>query len=119
MKLENQVTSVELSNKIHKLDVTTPSLYYRDWTGAKENEIEKWDEPDYCPDHVNCYTVAELGEMLPSGCYTRKLDKDSRNWEKWGCSYSNNDIKELLEISETEANARTKMLIYLLENKLI
>ena len=43
MKLEQQVTSVEVSNKLRKLfdsfNVQKPSLFYRDWTGAKEDEV--------------------------------------------------------------------------------
>ncbi|MEO8596706.1 MAG: hypothetical protein ABI759_25530 [Candidatus Solibacter sp.] len=68
MKLEEQVTSVELSNKLHKLGVTRSSGYFREWTGAKEDEIGQWDDPggSYCLDNDNCYTVAELGEMLPT-----------------------------------------------------
>ncbi len=67
MNLVKQVTSVALSNRLHELGVTTSSLYYREWTGAKEDEIEMWAEKDgdFCEDNVNCYSVAELGEMLP------------------------------------------------------
>lgn len=65
--LKNQVTSVGLSNKIHDLGITTPSVFYREWQGAKEGEIQTWNsegKPEHCPDNVNCYTVAELVSLL-------------------------------------------------------
>ena len=123
MELEKQVTSVELSNKLHKLGVTTPSLFFREWTGAKEEEIEMWRKPDYCLDNVNCYTVAELGEILkPYYANLIKL-KGLLNFQpivtiggKWRVDL---DDEGTLCIEETEADARAKILIYLLENKLI
>jgi len=67
MKLVNQVTSVKLSNRLLELGVRKESQFYRDWTGAKEDEILMWEntDGDVCLDNVNCYTAAELGEMLP------------------------------------------------------
>jgi hypothetical protein len=144
MKLEQRVTSVELSNKLHELGVTTPSQYYRDWTGAEENEIESWgqDDGDYCPDNVNCYTVAELGEMLPShdcGVTPSTPDNPPEGYldgievihthenEKWVSRFGEDTYfdhipaLDSLPVSraKTEADARAKMLIYLIENKLI
>ena len=95
MELKKQVTSIKLSNKLHKLGIIKLSIFYREWTGAKEDEIEMRKKPDYCPDNINCYTVAELGEMLPD----QKMPNKNNN--------------------ETEADTRAKYLIYLLENKLI
>jgi len=130
MRLQDQVTSVELSNKLHILGVTAPSMFYREWQGAKENEIEINKTPDYCPDTVNCYSVAELGNLLPG-----HLPVDNHSSFKWwlGCnklklkyrvSYYyglNPDFGKFLKYFQenTEADARAKMLIYLLENKLI
>ena len=127
MDLEKQVTSVELSNKLHKLGVAKPSIFYREWTGAKEDEIEPWNDkfiPDYCPDNVNCYTVAELGEMLPDGIFTDKGAFDFK-WNACAARYSkfntiaDGEAVDFLFKAETEADARAKMLIYLLENNLL
>lgn len=132
MKLSKQVTSVELSNELHKLGVIEPSIYFREWTGAKEDEIEMWEKPDYCPDNVNCYTLAELFKLLPVGFY---LGKDR---EYYYCGASSEylpdtnpkladklyemDIEidqEQTEDEENPADCVAKMIIYLLENKLI
>ena len=68
MELHDQVTSPELSNKLHKLGVTAPSAFWRDYTGSNPHELE-WAQdfkPYYCEDNVNCYSVAELDEILPA-----------------------------------------------------
>ena len=56
------VTSVKLSNKIHELGVILPSKFYRECTTSED--VQMWDEPDYCPDNVNCFTADELAEKL-------------------------------------------------------
>ena len=133
MKLENQVCSLELAKKLKELGVKQDSLWFwyipsvdgndkdlvldskgrvlsRDGNFAEVHEriagfeiIEKF----------SAFTVAELGEMLliqftilkgvqisdPRGRYSRLVKR--------------------LYIFEDEANARAKMLIYLLENDLI
>ena len=68
MKLKRQVTGVDISIKLHELRFTKPSLFYREWTGAKENEIESWKDNKawYGVDNVNCYTVAELIDYIYS-----------------------------------------------------
>jgi len=119
MKLEEQVTSVALSNKLRKLlddiNVQKPSLFYRDWTGAKEDEVMMWgNEPDWCEDNIPCYTASELGEMLPSSGieYHKTIDITG----KWSCGQSYPSM--IIIKDDNEANVRARMLIYLLENKL-
>ena len=121
MKLENQVTNVELSNKLHELGVTEPSLFFRDSTKSKEEDIEFWGKPDYCPDNVACYTTAELGELLPNGIdYIITTTKCANRW-LCRCEHIKGAFREILhdEWDETEANARAKCLIYLIENNLL
>ena len=137
MNLEQQVTSVEVSNKLRKLfdeiGVRKESLFYRDWTGAKEGEIDGWGKPDWCEDNIPCYLVAELGEMLP-----KKLEINKNTWllqlapafsdSRWLLWYEEEDGKDKLTIKgagsgwlvggKTEADARGEMLALLLENKL-
>ena len=125
MKLEDQVCSKELAIELHKLGITNPSLFYWEYTGSAK--FERWEngEPDYCEDNICAYTVAELGEMLPAKIRVEGMRlylKIWRNGEEnlWSVSYCEFDhgIRHQL-FSETEADARAKMLIYLIENKLL
>lgn len=67
-------------------------------------------------DYYSAFTVAELGEMLGIYCHTEKtgINTDGRDWEAFHPSWEDKII-----VADTEADARAKMLIYLLENKLI
>jgi hypothetical protein len=122
MDLHNQVTSPELSNKLHQIGLTAPSVFCRDWTGAKPDEIEydKNFEPYYCEDNVNCYTASELGNLLPPGYQSNRVGPLSNNpaqkqyeWRSWHLTLDS------CFFADTEADARAKMLIYLIENNLV
>lgn len=112
MELYKQLSSVDLSNKLHVLGVTHPSVFYRDSTRSAENDIQQWEVPDYCPDNVNCYTVAELGELLGANI-PKIFQNNNRKWVMF------NPFEGGYSTYETEADARAKMLIYFIENKLI
>ncbi len=126
MKLENQVCSLELAKKLKELGVKQKSLiwwiyivsssYEGDDDFATRKEGWKLSQAPW-KDEKNSYsafTVAELGEMLPQGCASFR------------CSHSNEykcvPPRILQEystmIGNTEADARAKMLIYLIENNL-
>jgi len=133
MKLEDQLTSLELSKKLKELGVEQKSVFY--WQ-PKGLELGKWvvkesgwkNKPEGVYD-VSAFTVAELGEMLPHYLMERK---DGRAWD---CALTITKIQGKPNVSwevwyitkhslpkingKTEANARAKMLIYLIENKLI
>ena len=136
MKLEDQVTSLELSKKLKELGVEQESLWCwvckrgRKWTSEEDHWFLHETESSYNykgNDKCSAFTVAELGEMLPNNInenfriYHLKL----RNYgDSFGIAYElDNDEEDnwMLhdEIETTEANARAKMLIYLIENKLI
>lgn len=78
-------------------------------------------------DSVSAFTVAELGEMLPHRNKKMSTVNDAwiRIWKTpsyWHIDYEDEDTHEsvIKQICETnEADARAKMFIYLLENKLI
>jgi len=86
----------------------------------------------WCLESFSAFTVAELGEMLPPGIESFKGNKAhflNKKHETWWCQampYSEmgtkmNDPKNLYQstyFGSTEADARAKMLVYLLENKL-
>lgn len=148
MKLEQQVASLELSKRLKELGVEQESLFYHFGTNKTaddsavsflnkatvpdgfiiaQNYLQLSDYPCNRPngEKYSAFTVAELGELLP-----HKLDCQSdsinagwissqkhiiNNEVKWDCCYVGKNI----EWSDTEADCRAKMLIYLLENKLV
>lgn len=185
MKLKDQVVSLELAKKLKELGVKQESLFYWSFGDVYEEGKEEW-----CVNYRSkvtkrngvdlewyaAFTVAELGEMLPSDIKAEALDRrfpfvanreathdsddamieaeqqimedfksvfselydpdvyeDGFNcnirlyYAKGGkkvayffddeepeCSY---EVFETL--GDTEADARAKMLIYLIENKLV
>lgn len=136
MQLEQQVCSLELAKKLKELGVKQESLFY--W-------IESYDPEDannggwsvirlMKPNKYNysAFTVAELGEMLPKAIKS-KVNQDMEDifyleidWigGKNRCRYVSDGKYLLIDESEqitsdTEADARAKMRIYLIENKLI
>lgn len=128
MKLEQQVTSLEISKRLKELGVKQESYFqwyelYGDnnWTLAPLNKSGN--------NTVSAFTVAELGEMLPDYVATDHLYslQQTRNWTvvaerklRYHISYwfLGKEILHSID-DDSEANARGKMLIYLLENNLL
>lgn len=134
MKLEDQVTSLELSKKLKELGVKQESMF--SWVlDRHDGETYVVDFNDACglcsrsyngsrENAISAFTVAELGEMLPA----RKTDKESGYFESnkdlsgmWRVYWTDTTTGEWkVDFNEfSEANARAKMLVHLLENKLI
>ncbi len=136
MELQKQVCSLESAKRLKELGVNQESLY--EWVEHspawnKHNPI--WsvfhvDADDKVNPRCAAFTVAELGEMLPKQhqiysyptCVNGKeiwdctsVDQRIHQTEGWEQGYSGTPPM----FSDTEADARAKMLIYLLENKLI
>lgn len=131
MKLEDQVTSLELSKKLKKLGVGTdyplsmwdhvPGGSWRIiWSNDKEHELS-WDS-------FPAFTVAELGEMLPEEIETKHdifFFETNKHASQWGVVYCSEDFKSgntnsiHSVIGVTEADARAMMFIYLIESKLM
>lgn len=116
MKLENQVCNLELAKKIKELGVGQDSLWC--W----------WDD-DIIPGHLvpltmksavraSAFTVAELGEMLPFRAKSEKIAPQYTSLGQWKCSRIYKG-KLVYFYGKTEADVRAKMLIYLIENKLM
>lgn len=115
MTLEKQVCSLELAKRLKELGVKQESLWF--WRFLKGSNPE-WDlaysgnvravEKTY-----SAFTVAELGEMLPEDCKTRRPVDEKGKWlvDSLGT--------DRFFRADTEADARAAMLIYLLEQKLI
>lgn len=120
MKLEQQVVSLELAKRLKELGTKQESLWYYD---GNHNLVMFG---NYVTDeYIAAFTVAELGEMLPVEVRNNFLvcekDTDGKDVD-WTVRYHPYDVDEFRmpsQVAETEAGARAKMLIYLLENNLI
>lgn len=130
LPLEQQVVSLPLAQRLKELGVKQESLFtwmkpYRD---AEWKLYYKWKNVSDVV--VSAFTVAELGEMLPEEL--RDEEDDSLHHLRsypigahWACAYvfHNGDdgtwSTTYVEKARTEADARAKMLIYLLENNVI
>jgi hypothetical protein len=133
MTLENQVVSLELAQKLKELGVKQESLFhwsrgdnhgglevrYRQYVSEKDGEAVE---------HCSAFTVAELGEMLPKGQMKNGYEAHANlsfcvidgPWENTEHGQSRSHVYlDAYKRKHSEADARAKMLIYLLENKLI
>jgi hypothetical protein len=133
VKLEEQVCTIDFAKQLRDLGVNKESLFnFCD----EEDCPETYPNNDgYCPSCmlagqiIHAYTVAELGAMLPralmAGATKERrylnISSGQPTLEKWYVyydAYKMNDYRIGAE-SDTEADARAKMLIYLLGNKLM
>lgn len=120
MELKNQCVSLELAKKLKELGCKQKSLFY--WLQVSAHigtdiwELVDEEPGEYYPKEQWCsaFTVAELGEMLPRTQIDNQFTSSGTYWKVY-CPLAKNYIGE----ADTEANARAKMKIYLLENKLI
>lgn len=113
MNLQQQVTSLEISKKLKELGVKQKSLL--SW--YDRNKDNNWaitdDEMGNWGTQISAFTVAELGEMLPM------YSSSEKHSNEWRVGIVKEGERNQMAAGNTEANARGKMLIYLLENKLI
>lgn len=145
MKIENQVTSLELSKQLKEVGVPQESLFYRDKTGNifpeyNWTDVQETDPEGYGIIKENWYSafiVAELGEMLP---YAIQIPRKGSLWlelvkngerpgigRKWEAMYTGVEDQqgesECLPwpvcSAETEAEARGLLLLYLKKQGLI
>lgn len=111
MELEKQVCSFELAKRLKELRVKQESFYL--WDGV-DRDLHRSDDDQWLIDRCySAFTVAELGEMLPKNCRTRRSIDHKDDWLVDSLSTDH------MAHSPTEADARANMLIYLLENGLI
>lgn len=135
MDLKNQLTNLEISKKLKELNCKQDSLFYWtkkinfDWAIAYKywrphaNELVYMDEhSEMCPKEkltrcIPAYTVAELEDLLPEGVHITIYDNLIRVGA--GHIFSGTKVYGYDFEDKNGANARGKMLIYLLENNLI
>ena len=109
MKLEQQVVSLELAQKLKSLGVKQESAFY--WHGGLQ--FPYLVQRKNGSDTISAFTVAELGELLPVNVQL-PFKKEGLAQEYWYWSSEKGRHRE-----NTEADARAKCLVYLLENNLI
>jgi hypothetical protein len=106
MKLENQVTNLELSKKLKELGVKQTSTFY--WKDGYLNF-----QPSVGNGEYSAFTVAELGELVMKPVNVNCGYSVMANM--YVCHYG----RKRASMDKNLANALAKMLIYLIENKLI
>jgi hypothetical protein len=130
MELQQQVCSLDLAKRLKELGVEQESIFW--WCGdvsldflpqpMTKKEISSYNQVEFCEPGVSAFTVAELGEMLPKRLHQSNLTITRGVW--WEVCYDEATVDTLggykgLQTADTEADARAKMLIYLIENKLL
>jgi hypothetical protein len=132
MKLESQVCSIELAKRLKGIRPEARELilslgcgYRRGWIDVvddiqkkprKGERVRQLSTPDRDRSPVSAFTVAELGDMLPTHVKTWRWKDGDKDREYW------NRETETLHAKEgglTEAEARARMLIYLIQNSLL
>lgn len=136
MKLENQFVSLELAKKLKALGVKQESLFY--WWRLLPTEpyilihpqldrrtLQGYVDAYPSAELYSAFTVAELGDMLPDEIEVHEqsywLDISRPIRSVWQVGYQKNGsaFQTFIHEADTEADARARMLIYLVENKLI
>jgi hypothetical protein len=127
MKLETQVCSLELAKRLKELGVKQESAFgWYDTDLAGPQLVSRKSESPLARkygDPIAAFTVAELGENLP--LHLDNVDwlyvwKSIVDWSVgYGCPDADGFNYRVVLTSATEANARAKMLVYLIENGLL
>ena len=132
MELEKQLCSLEHSKRLNELGVKQNSMfvwqYYDDRCYAAKFLPFALAKP--LPDgwkQYAAFSVAELGELLPNEINNEDDDKCLFYYDKYNNCHRISYVEDCQELcspfietkGDTEANARAKILIYLIENKLM
>jgi hypothetical protein len=138
MDLSQQVVSLDLARRLKELGYKQESLFYWDRNGNLYIRLNietgfmlrlsdrTYHDGTTLGDFIAALTVGELGEMLPGQLMLDDKEHPihqlitEKSSTLWHCSYICAACMGKLgsQWAETEADARAKMLIYLLENKL-
>lgn len=120
MILEDQVSSREPSQRLKELGVKQESCFYH-----VEKQSGKWiildsdfyNDPAFFTGYkkpvFSAFTVAELGEMLPASSQWFPVKQFDGKWSALNLK------AEPIAYENSEADARAKMLIYLIEQGLV
>lgn len=130
LALEQQVCSLESAKRLKELGCTQDSLFQwvinpveirLRYSGGRSSETLTMLTGN---EYISAYTVAELGEFLPQYLNFNKGGQTTfleiiHNDDTWTVGYNDLNGSRHYEKNKKECEARSKMLIYLLENKLI
>jgi len=113
VELEDQVCSFELAKRLKELGVKQDA--YFTWCSSSKGYhlLAPFQFNNFREDDYSAFSVAELGEML-------RDHLNEYNFTFYGVdgNWVINVYEDTLElVAKTEADARAKMLIYLIENK--
>jgi hypothetical protein len=112
MQLEDQVISLEYAKQFKELRIEQSSLFFYTYGGI----VSRLEALPILESNYSAFTVAELGEMLPKYTHSARGDDENHIWE---CIYDCGKNYFCKSGADNEADARAKMLIYLIENKLM
>lgn len=118
MKLEDQLTNLELSKRLKELKVKQESLFV--WVVDTKKPYVELSNQVYTNIVISAFTVAELGEMLPRdglpswSIHGIKGEFWYRYYGKGKYEYEAHEGRE-----NTEVNCRAKMLIHLIEKGIV
>jgi len=118
MRLEDQVCSLELAKRLKALGVKQESAFVWMRDGFSDGKYLLHERPKIRPDvGIAAFTVAEIGELLPSGYRTTRFELSVGN--VWDCDHPSTVDPDDETQANTEADARAKMLIYLIEQGVV
>lgn len=121
MELEDQVCNLELSKRLRELGVKQESLFYwtetisDDWQVLYQSYVTE--RAGQSIEWYSAFTSAELGKMLPVRVISGRRKAYFMSKPLYFCNFDGRPKHQ--ESAETEADARAKMLVYLIENKLV
>lgn len=129
MKIEDQVCTLGQAKKLKELGIDQETeFYFRMGKIWHFREVTDWPNQEQLSDLIQsgaeserifaAYTVAELGEMLPTGYDTMKItvNRDSCEWQGYDLD---GDPFPSEQTYKTEAEVRATMLIALIEAELL
>lgn len=132
-EIENHVVSLDLSKKLNELGVINPSLFY--WIKLCKDKEEYEIDPatinggpmGCCWNHYSAYIATELLEILPRNVleggreyYLKIAPAINQECIEWKVSYIHGGFDFLkFFYEEYLQNSLAKMIIYLMENKLM
>lgn len=125
MQIKKQVCSLELAKRLQKLGVNRDSIFL--WDERNGGCKLVFDITGLTPytHQIRAFTVAELGEILSTCRFWSEHFEltlgvyHTGTFRNFYCKTEQDSHSDKHLEAETEADARAKMLIYLLENKLI